>query len=95
MRCRSIRVGQTAFHRILKEASQRLSIEGLAQYSQISGSGLRSIAVPSRKDHWQIRIPHAHFMREANPVDRPRHDNVAEEKINVRAFRQELQRRFS
>src|SRR4029077_373679 len=86
---------QAASHGLLKQVSQRGGIKGLVQYSQIWRGRSRSIAVPRGQDHLQVWIARPDLTREANSVDRPGHDDVAKNKIYVRPFRQELQRRFS
>jgi hypothetical protein len=37
-----------------------------------------------------MRVPRLHFRREADPIDRARHNNVNENKINLGPLRQQL-----
>src|SRR5437763_1695075 len=62
LRCR------LSFHHLLEKSLQGASIKWLSQYSEIWRSCLRSIAVPRRENHWQVRVKRLDLTREANAV---------------------------
>ena len=76
---------QAASHGLLKQVSQRIGIKGFVQYSQIRRG--RSHRCTPWSGHLQLWIARPDLTREADPVDRPGHDDVAKLSL-LFAFRQ-------
>ena len=87
-------VGQADLDGVVDKAFQRIGIERLSQDPQIRRCGLRGVAVARRQYHRQIGILRTDFARQPDAVDRSRHDDIAENKIDLRALGQQLQCRF-